>query len=240
MVKSRGGLGINKAVAEKLYNSGVDGISLGNHAWGKWELLETIQEDLRMVRPANGHKTWPGRGFAIFETAVGLVALVNLLGGTFMSPSTSPFDEADVLIPYLKDELNIKYIVVDFHGEATAEKIAFGLAWDGRVTAVLGTHTHVPTMDARVLPDGTGFMTDVGMAGPEFGVIGMDAESALRRFTRRLPSRYQLAKGPAILNAVILRCDVDTGKTLALKPLTLRDQDIPPRVDVNQLKNESE
>lgn len=206
-----GGSGITPALVQALYTGGVDGLTLGNHTWAKWELADWIAGDLRMARPANGHPAWPGRGYALIDTPAGRLGLLNLLGAVQMGPAVPPFDCASEWVPVLKSELGCRFLVVDFHAETTSEKIAMGYHLDGQVTAVLGTHTHVATADAAVLAGGTAYITDLGMCGPVDGVIGMDRGQALRRFTERLPARYKIAGGPIRLSGVVIDCDPVSG-----------------------------
>lgn len=206
-----GGSGITPALAQMLYAGGVDALTLGNHAWSKWEIADWIADDPRMARPANGHASWPGRGYALIDTPAGRLGVLNLLGAVQMGPSAPAFDCAAEWIPILKTELNCRFLLVDFHAEATSEKIAMGYHLDGQVTAVLGTHTHVATADAAVLPGGTAYITDLGMCGPVDGVIGMDRAQAMRRLTERLPARYKLAGGPVRLSGVVIDCDPASG-----------------------------
>ena len=201
-----GGSGLTGTIAKRIYAAGVDGLTLGNHCWSRRELLGWIVDDERMVRPANGMPAWPGRGYAFFEARGQRLCLTNLLGQVWLSPAQSPF----LCLPELLEQIDAdeggapQHILIDFHAEATAEKASFAYFVDGRVSAVIGTHTHVQTADARVLPGGTAFISDVGMCGPRDGVIGMDVAASLTRMADGLPSRYKLASGPSRLDAVLI------------------------------------
>lgn len=227
-----GGLGITGSIAEKLYACGVDCITLGNHTWSKWEIAEWIEEDLRMARPANGLADWPGRGFVLLNHQGLKIAVVNLLGSVFLNAPMSPFAEADRLVDFLRTTHEATVILVDFHAEATSEKLAMGYFLDGRVTAVIGTHTHVQTSDERILPQGTAYITDAGMTGAKDGVIGMTLTSSLRRFTTCLPTRYEVAKGPAHMNGVLLTVDRTSGRARSIERYNLAEP--------NTLENRSE
>lgn len=213
-----GGLGITGSIATKLYENGVDGITLGNHVWSKWELAEWIATDQRMARPANGGREWPGRGYFLLDTPKGKLAVINLMGSVYMNTPT-PFPDAVAMVERMKTVYDARFVLVDFHAEATSEKIAMGYHLDGRASAVVGTHTHVQTADAHILPKGTGYISDVGMTGPDESVIGMSIDSALRRFVKNLPARYELAKGVARFNAVILALDPSTGLCVEIERL---------------------
>ena len=202
-----GGYGITADTASELLESGVDVLTSGNHIWDKKEIIPLMDEGLPLIRPAN-YPDAPGRGY-IHQ---GGVTVVNLMGRVFMAPLDCPFRTADSLLEQLKEEGQSKVIIVDFHAEATSEKQAMGWYLDGRVSAVLGTHTHVGTVDAKILPQGTAYLTDVGMTGPSDSVIGSDKEAVLERFLTSLPNRLSVAAGPCMLNAALVEVDEDTGK----------------------------
>lgn len=218
-----GGLGLTGLLAKQLYASGVDCITLGNHSWSKWELTHWIDSDPAMVRPLNGGKNWPGRGMAVFKRPEGNILVTQLLGAVFMDSCQSPFDAIEEQLASWKKEYSPVCTLVDFHAEATAEKVAMAHFLDGRVSAVFGTHTHVQTADARILERGTGYITDLGMTGPHAGVIGMDADSALRRFVNHLPSRYQLAAGPTSLQGALLEVDTKNGRCTHIETIFVGD-----------------
>jgi 2',3'-cyclic-nucleotide 2'-phosphodiesterase len=216
---SAGGLGITPKIARGwLDGGGVDAITLGNHAYRHAEVYPYLDSEERIVRPANWPKADPGRGFTVVEGGAGRLAVVNLAGVVFLDPARSPFAEADAILSDLRDRAD--WILVDFHAEATSEKVAMGWYLNGRVTACVGTHTHVPTADARVLPGGTAYITDVGMTGPRGGVIGMDREGALKRFTSMVPSRLETSPEDPGLNAVLIEADGE-GRATSIEQLLL-------------------
>lgn len=200
------GVGITPRIALKLLNGGVDVITTGNHVWRQKEVYTFLATDERIVRPANYPVGAPGRGLTVRPAADGTeVAVIDLAGELFMSTGMSPFRIVDRLV----DEAGLlaETIVVDLHAEATSEKVAMGFHLDGRVTAVLGTHTHVQTADARVLPHGTAYITDVGMTGPRDSVIGVRTEIILQRFLTELPQRFEVGEGPVRLDAVLVAAE---------------------------------
>ena len=213
-----GGFGITPAVLAELDELPIDCMTTGNHAWAKREGLPLFEQRSDLLRPANYPSENPGRGLHVGETAAGVrVATINLEGQVFMSPLPSPWQCADRLLASL--DRDVRVILVDFHAEATSEKQAMGFYLDGRVSAVVGTHTHVPTADARILPAGTGFQTDVGMTGPYEGVIGSRSEKALRRFLVQTPSPLEVAKRDPRVAAVVLSVDEQRGHCEAIEPL---------------------
>jgi len=205
-----GGRGITAPIAKELYDQGVHGITLGNHTWDNKDIFNFIDQDERMIRPANYPAGTPGRGYTILRNTAGKeLAIINTMGRTFLPPLDCPFQTVDGILDKLKKKQ--KYIFVDFHAEATSEKIAMGWHLDGRVSAVVGTHTHVQTHDERVLPKGTGYVTDVGMTGARDGVLGMEREAVLQKFKTQLPVRFQADEGKWQFHAVALTLDNDTG-----------------------------
>jgi metallophosphoesterase (TIGR00282 family) len=215
-----GGFGLTKRVAEDLYGAGVHVLTGGNHMWDRREILDFIDEDNRILRPANYPGGVPGRGSGVYTSAGNhRVGVLNLLGRVFIKEVECPFKAADREIAHLKEETPI--IIVDLHAEATSEKMAMGWHLDGRVTAVLGTHTHVQTADERVLPNGTAFICDVGMTGPFDSIIGIQKELALRRFLTQLPVRFSVAKNDVFLNAVIVDADTETGRATSIERLQM-------------------
>jgi hypothetical protein len=223
---SAGGLGITAEIARQMYQSAkVDVITLGNHAWAKRDSHEFLDDELRILRPANYPPGVPGRGLGIYQTAKGSVAVINLQGRTFMDPVDDPFRAVDALL----DEAHrqTRTVFIDFHAEATSEKVAFGWYVDGRASAVVGTHTHVQTADERILPGGTAYLTDVGMTGPLDSVIGMKLEAVLPRFRTLLPSRFEVADGPAKLNGVIIEVDPATGHARHIERVQQRQSELP-------------
>jgi metallophosphoesterase (TIGR00282 family) len=201
-----GGLGITPQVADQLLSQGIDLLTSGNHIWKHKEILPYLEETDRLLRPANYPPETPGRGFAIVETAAGeRAAVLNLEGRVFMNPLECPFRTAEQVLASLPKE--VKVILVDMHAEATSEKQAMGWFLDGRVSAVVGTHTHVQTADERILPAGTGYITDAGMTGPVDSVIGMKKEIILERFLTQRPQPFKVAAQNIQLQGVVLKID---------------------------------
>ena len=201
-----GGRGLTRATAEELFRAEIDVLTLGNHTWSQRE-METVLADERIpiVRPQNYPPGAPGRGYLDVEVRGQRVRVVSLMGRVFMQESLDdPFRAADEIAGMTPDDA---IILVDFHAEATSEKVAMGWHLDGRVAAVFGTHTHIPTADARILPWGTAFVTDLGMVGPQHSVIGSDVAPVLRRFVTGMPTRLEVASGPITFNAVIIEVD---------------------------------
>jgi 2',3'-cyclic-nucleotide 2'-phosphodiesterase len=215
---SAGGLGITPPIADEWLRDGVDAITLGNHTWKHREVYEYLDRESRIVRPANYPKGNPGHGHTVVEANGYRLGVVNLSGTAFMDAVRSPFAEADAILADLRDRCS--HVLVDFHAEATSEKVAMGWHLDGRVTACLGTHTHVPTADARVLPGGTAYITDVGMTGPRGGVIGVKREQAVRRFLTLMPVRFETSDDDPWINAVLIEAD-DEGRATAIEQLLL-------------------
>ena len=207
-----GGFGLTKDTADELLRSGIDVLTSGNHIWDQKEIIPHMDEGLPLLRPAN-YPASPGRGWLIKDN----VMVVNLMGRVFMAPIDCPFKTADALLEEARQLDMPKVIIVDFHAEATSEKQGLGWYLDGRVSAVLGTHTHVGTVDARILPKGTGFLTDVGMTGPINSVIGSDTGAVLERFLTGMPQRLAVASGPVTMNSVLIDVDQDTGKALSVQ-----------------------
>lgn len=209
---SADGNGITPRSAEYLFASGVDLITLGNHSFRRREVYPVLEENQSIVRPANyPSPLTPGHGFTVVDMGYTTIGVINLMGQQYLDANLeNPFFCADRILK----EIDAKIIVVDFHAEATSEKRAMGFYLDGRVSAVFGTHTHVMTADAEVLPGGTGYITDVGMTGVIDSVLGVKKEIILRRFTTQLPERFDLAQGACKLNAVVFDVDRDSGKCL--------------------------
>ncbi len=207
-----GGVGLTPETAKELLSGGVDVITSGNHIWAQKEIIPYLDGEMPILRPLNYPPGVPGRGYI----AMGKVAVVNLLGRTFIGDFDCPFRAMDQLLP----ELEQKIIIVDFHAEATSEKVAMGRYLDGRVSAVLGTHTHVGTIDTQILPQGTAYVSDIGMCGPADSVIGDDVEEVIKRFLTALPHRLSVGKGKSILNAVMVEIDEKTGKALKIERIS--------------------
>lgn len=213
-----GGNGITRALADTLFAAGADVLTLGDHAWGQKETGKLFETEKRLLRPANFTPECPGAGWTIVQTPLGPLAVLNLIGRVFMPPVDCPFRQADATLKAIPGGV---VTVVDFHAEATSEKIAMGLHLDGRVSAVAGTHTHVQTSDACVLPGCTGYITDLGMTGPTGGVIGRAAAPVLRKFITGMPSRFDVGDGPAVLEGAIFDIDRTTLKCLSATALRL-------------------
>jgi 2',3'-cyclic-nucleotide 2'-phosphodiesterase len=206
------GAGITPKLADKLLAAGADVLTLGNHAWRRREIGPYLESSDRVIRPANFASGAPGRGLTVVDG----VAVVNLQGILFMTTPVSPFEVLDGLVEEARSRA--KVIVVDFHAEATSEKVAVARVLDGRVTAVIGTHTHVQTSDARVQPGGTAAITDAGMTGPHDSVIGVKAELAIQRMRTGMPVRFEPATGGVRIEGVVVECDED-GRALSCEPL---------------------
>jgi 2',3'-cyclic-nucleotide 2'-phosphodiesterase len=213
-----GGVGITEKTARELLEMGADAITLGNHAYRHREVYEYLDREERVVRPANYPKGSPGRGSTVVEHDGMRLGIVNLSGLVFLDAVRSPFAEADAALGELRDRADA--VLVDIHAEATSEKVAMGWHLDGRVTACVGTHTHVPTADGRVLPGGTAYITDVGMTGSRNGVIGVKREQALERFIKLTNVRFETADEEPWLNAVLVDADGE-GRATAIEQLLL-------------------
>ncbi len=211
------GRGITPKLADRLLGAGADVVTLGNHTWARTEILAYLDTSDRVVRPANLARGLPGRGLTVAPAADGTpVAVINLLGWLFLDVPVTPFEILDELVDEARKRAAV--VVVDFHAEATSEKIAVARILDGRVTAVIGTHTHVQTNDARVLPGGTAAITDAGMTGPHDSVIGVQAELAIRRMRTGLHVRFQPATGDVRIEGVVVECGAD-GRATGCRPV---------------------
>jgi hypothetical protein len=211
-----GGLGITPTIADEMLAAGVDVITLGNHAYHRREILPYLGDHDRIVRPANYLRRHPGRGVTVVERGGVRLAVVNLIGTVFLKAARSPFDEVETVLGGLEGEAD--HVLVDFHAEATSEKVAMGWYLDGRVTAVVGTHTHVPTADERVLPGGTAYVSDVGMTGPRGGVIGVKKEQAIKSLVDQMGVRFETAEEDPWLMGVLIRCEAP-GRALSIEPV---------------------
>lgn len=221
-----GGFGVTPAIAEDLFALGADVLTTGNHVWDKKELIEylgSVAADStaharRVLRPVNYQKGVPGYGVFEGVTASGVAyAVINLAGKVFMGGTNDPFNGINEVLK----GISAKVIVVDFHAEATSEKVAMGWHLDGRVTAVLGTHTHIPTADERVLPNGTAYQTDVGMSGPYDSVIGVEKDLVLQRFLTGMPGKFEAARGNPKMCAALIECDERTGRASSIQRIML-------------------
>jgi hypothetical protein len=208
-----GGIGLTPDTAQELLAAGVDVLTSGNHIWAQKEIIPFLNGDLPILRPLNYPPGVPGRGYILRNGAL----VVNLIGRTFIGNFDCPFRGMDELLAELKPKPPV--IIVDFHAEATSEKVAMGRYLDGRVSAVLGTHTHVGTIDTQVLPQGTAYVTDIGMTGPMDSIIGDDAEMVLQRFLTALPHRLSVGTGRVMLNAVVVKVDDKSGQAVSIERL---------------------
>lgn len=210
-----GGFGITPSIAEDLFGMGIDVLTSGNHIWDKREIFDYLARQPRLIRPAN-YPEAPGSGVYVHRTAAGApIAVMNLQGRVYMPSTDCPFRKADQMLAALDPAIKVRF--VDFHAEVTSEKMALGWYLDGRVSAVVGTHTHISTADTRILPGGTAYQTDCGMTGPYQSVIGVDTDIILQRFTTSLPIRMEAAKKGAELHAIILDVDEATGKARSVR-----------------------
>ena len=216
-----GGMGLTVATADILFSVGVDVITSGNHIWDKREIYEALDKNDRILRPLNyGTHNVPGRGWGVYTAMDGSeLVVINVQGRTYMQPIDNPFTEMDRLIDEAADPLP-PIRLVDFHCEITSEKNAFGLYLDGRVSLVVGTHTHVVTGDERILPKGTAYQTDLGMTGPLWSVIGFNPETVLPRFINALPTRFEVGDGPVVFNACQVDVDPATGRALQVERIS--------------------
>ncbi|TDA69465.1 MAG: TIGR00282 family metallophosphoesterase [Clostridia bacterium] len=214
-----GGNGLTREVADELFEAGIDVLTSGNHIWDKKEIYNFIGDRERLLRPANYPPDTPGHGFCLVPLVRGVkVAVINLAGRAFMPSLDCPFRTADSLVTALREQATA--IVVDFHAEATAEKMALGWYLDGRVSAVYGTHTHIPTADARLLPKGTAYVTDIGMTGPRDSVLGIAVEPVIRKFITQLPAKFDVAPGPVVLQGVVIDI-ADNGQATSIAGMNL-------------------
>ncbi|QHT60768.1 TIGR00282 family metallophosphoesterase [Paenibacillus lycopersici] len=215
------GRGITSAIVKELLDAGVHGITMGNHTWDNKDIFEWLDDQPRIVRPANFAPEAPGQGAAIIKANGKELAIINLQGRTFLPPIDCPFRKADELIEQLRQRT--RNIFVDFHAEATSEKIAMGWHLDGKASVVVGTHTHVQTNDDRILPNGTAYITDVGMVGSMDGVLGMERGAVLHKFLTQLPSRFVVDEGDWHLHGVSVEIDEATGKAKRIQKIRLTE-----------------
>ncbi len=216
-----GGFGITPMIAEELFSYGLDVLTSGNHVWDKREIYDYLARQPRLLRPANYPEDLPGQGVLVIEASNGVrCAVINLQGRTHMPATACPFRKADEILAGLDPEVKVR--IVDFHAEATSEKMAMGWYLQDRVSAVLGTHTHIPTADTRILPGGAAYQTDVGMTGPYESVIGVKTDIVIRRFMSSIPIRMEAAKQGAELHSVIFEVDESTGKAVSIQRYTTK------------------
>lgn len=216
---SAGGMGITEKLFKEMLQSGADVVTMGNHTWGKKDIFSFIEHP-QLIRPANYPKGVVGKGYTIKECRGKNIAVINLIGRTDMNVlSENPFIKINEILDEIKDRVDIT--ILDFHAEATAEKIAMGYYIDGRVNIIFGTHTHVQTADEKILEKGTAYITDIGMTGPKTSVIGMDVEVSIKRFETTLPERYKLAQGDCVLNGCIFDIDDNTCRTMSIERINM-------------------
>lgn len=221
-----GGFGVTPGIAEEIFEMGADVLTTGNHVWDKRELIdylrsaapESHERPRRVLRPVNMQRGTPGYGVFEGTTQTGIdYAVIDLMGRVYMNGTNDPFESIDTLLPTIR----AKVILVDFHAEVTSEKVAMGWYLDGRVTAVLGTHTHIPTADERILPGGTAYQTDVGMSGPYDSVIGVERDLVMHKFLTGMPGKFEAAKGNPKMCAALISCDPATGRASAIQRIAL-------------------
>ena len=214
------GMGITEKNFKDITSLGVDCITMGNHTWGKKDIFKFIDSP-KIIRPANYPEGVVGKGYNIYTCKGKKIAVMNLIGRVDINILTeNPFIMAKDMVEEIKEQVDI--IIIDFHAEATAEKIAMARYLDGKITAIFGTHTHVQTADEQILPNGTGYITDIGMTGPKYSVIGMNIQSSIKRFETALPERYKIAEGDCILNAVVFDIDDKTSKVKEIKRIYIQ------------------
>ena len=212
------GNGVLPSSAEQIFAAGADVITLGNHAFKRHDVYEYLDEKSDfIIRPANFGDSAPGKSVCTVDFGAYKVAIVNIMGQVYMDTPKSPFDIIDELL----EKVDERIVIVDFHGEATSEKIAFAHYVDGRVSAVFGTHTHVQTADEQILPLGTGYITDIGMTGPKQSALGVDVKCVIEKFKTNLPTRFETSKNPCFLNAVIFDIDEKTGKATSVERIII-------------------
>lgn len=217
------GRGLARAAYNELMRAGVDGVTLGNHAWGSKEVVPIMRREGNVIRPANFHRSAPGSGSMVLTSKLGVkVGVINLIGRTYLDPSNSPFDIVLEEIEKLKKSTNI--ILIDFHAEATSEKQALGQYLDGKVSAVFGTHTHVQTADDMILPNGTGFICDLGMTGAVDSVLGMSSKIIIDRFLTGMPQKFEIAVGRGQFCGCIFEIDEESGKCIGTERIFIREE----------------
>ena len=214
------GSGLTAALAEEVFNAGVDAITLGDHTWGQKEFAGQIGALERVVRPANYPAECPGRSWCMVTTPIARFAVVNLMGRVFMQPVDCPFKAVDRVLAEIPRDVPV---FVDLHAEATSEKITFAHYVDGRVAAVVGTHTHVQTSDATILPNGTAYITDLGMTGPYISSLGRDLKPVTRKFITGMPGRFEVAAGPCVLEGAVIDLDVQTRRAVSIEAFRFRE-----------------
>ena len=216
------GRGITQEIARAMFGAGVDAITLGNHAFGRHDIGGYLDAEPRVLRPANYPEGTAGHGFGIFPARDGTrVGVANIMGRTFMEPLSDPFRGCDQILSCFEGRASVSFI--DFHAEATSEKIALGYYLDGRASVVVGTHTHVQTADERILPQGTAYITDVGMVGPQDSIIGMETEAVVEKFLTLMPRKFQVAEGLVTLCGIVTDVDPESGLATHIERIQIRD-----------------
>lgn len=211
-----GGKGLSRDVMHELLGAGIDVLTMGNHVWDNKEIFQFIDDEFRLVRPLNYPGDCPGQGYHVYKAGFNKnIAVINASGRVFLPALDCPFQRVDEIVNELKD--SVDYMILDFHAEATSEKVAMGRFLDGRVTAVLGTHTHIQTADERILPGGTGYITDLGMTGPYDSILGVDKDIIIQKFLTGRPARFEVATGPAQMEGVVIEVDDDCNKVKNIK-----------------------
>ena len=219
-------VGMTPEQSEEILDAGADVITMGNHTFGKRELVSYLDDSSQLLRPANYAPQAPGRGWGIFDSKAGPIAVIDLIGRCNMDYGP---DNPFLMVDKILKQIDTKIKLVEIHAEATSEKLAMGYMLDGRVSAVWGTHTHVPTADAQILPQGTGYVTDLGMTGPQHSILGIRPELSIAKFRGDLPQRYQSANGPTKLEAVLFTIDTNTGLCRKAERVDLYDENTPQR-----------
>ncbi len=211
-----GGRGITKDIKDELLSVGIDVLTMGNHVWDNKSIFNFIDDEPRLVRPANYPGDCPGQGYHVYTAGFNKkIAVINASGRIYLPPLDCPFKTVMDILQELGDSVDIT--LVDFHAEATSEKLALGYYLDGKVSAVVGTHTHIQTADERIMPQGTAYITDLGMTGPVYSILGMEKEPIIEKFINGRPARFEVASGPAQLQGIVLRLDEDSNKVLEIK-----------------------
>ena len=213
------GVGITRDTAAELFNSGIDVLTTGNHVWNNRDVFALIGNENRLLRPYNYPNESPGLGYYIYDSDDFKIGVLNLMGRTFLEPLDCPFKKANIAIKHLKEKTNI--IFIDFHAEATAEKIAFSYYLEGQVTCIFGTHTHVQTADEKILSSHTAYISDIGMCGSYDSVIGMKKEAAIARFVSKIPHRFEVETTKPMINGIIVQVDTQTGKASSIKRINI-------------------
>lgn len=214
-----GGVGITQPILHELFTAGIDFATTGNHVWDKKEIFDFIDDEPNLIRPANYPPGTPGRGYHSIDCNGALLGIINLAGRVFMPPVDCPFQTVDALLAGYREQCSM--ILVDFHAEATSEKLALAWYLDGKVSCVVGTHTHIQTADEQILPQGTAYITDVGMTGPTQSILGVEVDTIIKKFKTGLPTRFNVATGAYALNAVVVQIDEETGQALSIKRLQI-------------------